>query len=137
MDKKFVKLFDGVNDLRKYLNNQGEFATAMSLADYVCYLDCVVRRGGVRNGKKLGIKELSDELEIPYNTLKRNIYSLNKKGVINYSKEGSIDNKYVSENIVVNPDIYLRGYKVNKTVIALFENSGWKEYLEGLKPKKG
>ena len=134
--KRFVKLFDGINNLRKYLNNQGEFSTAVSLADYVCYLDCIIRKGGVRNGKKLGIEELSKELEIPYNTLKRNILSLNKKGIINYSKEGSIDNKYVGENIVVNPDIYLRGCNVNQSVIGLFENSGWKEYIEGVNKAK-
>lgn len=55
-DKRFVKLFDGINDLRKYLNNQGEFTTAMSLADYVCYLDCMLRRGGIRNGKKMTLE---------------------------------------------------------------------------------
>lgn len=65
-----------------------------------------------------------------------NINNLHKKGVICYFKDGNIENKYVGESIIVNPDIYLRGCNVNKTVLACFENSGWKEYLEGLNSKK-
>ena len=129
-------MFDGVNDLRKFLGNQGEFTTAMSLSDYVCYEDCILRRGGTRKGKKLGMEDLSKELEIPLSTLKRNIYSLHKKGIINYSKEGSIDNVYVGETIVINPDIYLRGCDVCKTAVGMFENTKWREYIEGKENKK-
>ncbi len=124
-NKNFVKLFDGVNELRIYLNNQGEFSTAMSLADFVCYDDCILRTGGHKNGKKLGIKDLADLMKIPEGTLKRNIMNLNKKGVINYSREGSKKDGYVGEQIVVNPSIYLRGKNVNATAVGLFERSEW------------
>ena len=126
-DKKFVKLFEGVNDLRKYLNNQGEFSTAMSLADFVCYDDCIIRTGGHKNGRKLSIEDLSKLMDIPLSTLKRNLMNLNKKGVINYSKEGSKENGYVGEQIVVNPWIYLRGKNVNATAVGLFERSQWND----------
>jgi len=111
--------------LRKYLNNSGEFCTAMSLADFVCYDDAILRTGGHKNGKKLGIEDLSELMDIPYGTLKRNIMNLNRKGVINYSREGSKKDGYVGETIVVNPYIYLRGKHINSTALGLFERSNW------------
>ena len=42
--KPFVKLYLGVNELRKHLT-PGEFTIALSLADFICYEDCI-RKGG-------------------------------------------------------------------------------------------
>ena len=126
-----MKLYDGVNMLRQYLDNNGEFATAMSLSDYVCYEDCILRFKGNRNGHILDVHELAQLMKIPYNTLRRNIGSLMKKGILCTSKIG---NRYnpdeVLDVIVVNPDIYLRGMDINKTVKGLFEKSGWNEYSQ-------
>lgn len=99
----------------------------MSLADFVCYDDCIIRTGGHKNGRKLSIEDLSKLMDIPLSTLKRNLMNLNKKGVINYSKEGSKENGYVGEQIVVNPWIYLRGKNVNATAVGLFERSQWND----------
>lgn len=124
-DKSFVKLYLGVNELRKYLT-QGEFTVAISLADFVCYNDCILREGGHRNGKILTIQELADEMEMNYDALRKHISSLVKKGVIGIHKTGCKDapNKMVKA-ITVNPYIYTKGNNVNSTILSLFSESQW------------
>jgi lambda repressor-like predicted transcriptional regulator len=89
-ETKFVKLYLGVNELRKYLT-QGEFTVAVSLADFVSYDDCIIRHGGHQNGKILSIKDLADEMEINYDALRKTITSLVKKGVLGIHKTGCKD----------------------------------------------
>lgn len=123
---KFVKLYLGVNELRKYLT-QGEFAIAISLADFICYDDCIIRKGGHHNGKILSIKELSAEMEINYDALRKTVTSLIKKGVIGIHKTGCKDNPNVMvKAITVNPYIFTKGNNVNKTILGLFEHTNWK-----------
>jgi hypothetical protein len=125
-DEKFVKLYLGVNELRKYLT-QGEFAVAMSLADFICYDDCIVRKGGHHNGKILTNKELSEEMDINYDALRKTITSLTKKGVIGIHKTGCKNNPNVMvKAITVNPYIFTKGNNVNKTILGLFEHTNWK-----------
>lgn len=127
-DEKFVKLYLGVNELRKHLT-QGEFTIAVSLADYVSYEDCIVRRGGHGNGKILTIKELADDMEINYDALRKTITSLVKKGVVGIHKTGCKDKpNIVIKAITVNPYIYTKGNNVNKTIVALFEHSNWNKH---------
>jgi hypothetical protein len=124
-EAKFVKLYLGVNDLRKYLT-QGEFAITMSLADFICYEDCIIRRGGHQNGKILSIKELSEEMDINYDALRKTVTSLVKKGVIGIHKTGCKDNPNIMvKAITVNPYIFTKGNNVNKTILGLFEHSNW------------
>lgn len=124
-DISFVKLYKGVNELRKHLTT-GEFTIAISLCDYVCYEDCIVRRGGTHKGKILTIKELAEDMEIEYDSLRRTISSLVKKGVLGIHKTGCKDKPDILiKSITVNPNIYSRGNKVSKTAIGLFENSNW------------
>ena len=132
-DRAFVKLFDGIGKLRKIINNNGALLTCLSLADYVCYNDCVLRNQGLQNGRILDIHDLSELLDIPYNTLRKQIALLMKLGILAYAVTGNVNNGHhdtetiLAKTIVVNPDVYMRGKNVNKTVIALFEKSGWKE----------
>jgi hypothetical protein len=123
----FVKLYKGMNNLRKYLTT-GEFTIAVSLADYVSYEDCVIRRGGHHNGKILTIKELAEEMEIEYDSLRRTITSLVKKGVLGIHKTGCKDNpKILIKAITVNPYIYNRGKDVSKTALSLFSHTKWND----------
>lgn len=121
----FVKLYLGVNELREYLT-QGEFVVAISLADFVCYEDCILRYGGHGNGKILTIKELSVEMKINYDSLRKTITSLIKKGVIGIHKTGCKDKPSVMvKAITVNPWIFTKGKNVNCTISSLFENTNW------------
>ena len=130
-DKRFVKLFDGISELRKAINNDGVFSTAVSLADYVCYDDCVIRMGGHKNGRVMSVHDLSDALDIPYNTLRKHISALYKNGVLALCKTGTRGNPdLLNDCIIANPSVYLRGTKVNKTVLSIFEESGWGNYTK-------
>lgn len=113
----FVKLYIGVNELRKVLS-LSEFAVAISLADFICYDDCLIRKGGNNNGHLLTVKELADDMNIPYESLRKTMRSLKKKGIIGEHKTGCPEHIAIT----VNPNIYHKGVKVNETIAALFEN---------------
>lgn len=124
--KSFVKLFTGgINELRRG-TTPTEFVTAISLCEFVCYDDCALRKGGKLNGHILSTKDLSEEMNIPYETLRKIISSLIKKGILAISKTGCKDKPSISiKTIFVNPNIYMKGQDVNLTAIALFEGSNW------------
>ena len=123
--KNFVKLYLGVNELRKHLT-PGEFTIAISLADFVCYDDCILRKGGHGNGKILTLNELAEEMDVNYDTLRKTIASLTKKGVVGIHKTGCKDKpNTLLKAITVNPYIYTKGTNVNKTIAALFSESKW------------
>lgn len=125
--KSFVKLYVGVNELRKYLT-PGEFTIAMSLADFVCYDDCILRKGGHKNGKILTLQELAEEMDIKYDALRKQISSLIKKGVVGIHKTGCKDApNVILKAITVNPYIFSRGNNINATIAALYSESKWNQ----------
>ena len=123
-DKRFVKLYSGMCELKKRLSDR-EFTVAIALSDFVCYDDCCLREGGHGNGKVLTMKDLADKLDIKYNNLKAIILSLRKKKILGIFTTGKNE-----KTITVNPYIYTRGNNVNKTVITYFENSEWQDILK-------
>lgn len=124
-----MKLFDGINELHKMLNNDGIFSTAVRLADFVCYDDCVLRMGGHKNGKVMNVHDLSEAMDIPYNTLRKHISALYKNGVLALCKTGTKGNPdLINDCIVANPDVFMRGININKTVITIFKEAGWTGY---------
>lgn len=123
----FVKLYLNVNNLRKNLT-QSEFTIAISLADFVCYDDCILRRGGHHNGEILSIKSLAEEMDLKYDSLQKTLNSLIKKGVVGIHKTGCRDNPNIMiKAITVNPYIFSKGKSVNKTILSLFHHSNWNE----------
>lgn len=121
----FVKLFKGVNTLRKALT-PSEFSVAISLADFVCYDDCVLRSGGHRNGRILSIKDLSELMSIEYSNLCKTIKTLIKKGVIGIHQTGDKnDSSQIHKTITVNPYIFCRGKDISHTATTLFSESHW------------
>ena len=117
--RHFIKIYVEVNELRKKLT-QSEFCIAMSLCDWVCYEDFLIRHNGNRNGNILSIRELSAEMGVGYDNLRKIINSLISKQVLGVHKTGN------KQAITVNPYIYSRGNNVNKTILDLFEHSEWK-----------
>ncbi len=129
-DKSFVKLYGGMTELKKRLSNP-EFAVAISLSDYVCYEDCILREGGHKSGKILDVHDLCIKLDMNYEQLRKLIASLIKKGILGTHKTGSADNANIlMKSITVNPWIYTRGSKVNKMILGLFEKSGWQSIMK-------
>lgn len=128
-DKRFVKLFDGTEELHRLLKNDGVFSTAIRLSKYVCYDDCVLRTNGHKNGNVLDVHELSELMKIPYNTLRKHISVLYKNGVLALCKTGTKGNPdLINDCIIANPDVFMRGSNVNKTVLSIFQEAGWDDY---------
>lgn len=117
-EKKFVKLYSGTSMLKQHLTDR-EFSLAMALADFVCYEDCCLKEGGHGNGAPLTTKDLAEKLNMNYNTLKEIMLALKKKEVLGVFTTGG------NKVITINPYIYTRGNRVNKTVIAYFKKSKW------------
>lgn len=131
-DKKFVKLYSGMSSLKRNLKlNDAQFAVMIELSDYVSYEDCILREGGHGNGKILTIGDLADKLEMKYDTLQKIMSVLVRKGILGIHKTGSIDNPNIlTKAITVNPYVYTRGTKVNKTILGLFEKTGLQDILK-------
>ena len=130
-DKKFVKLFDGTEELHTLLGSDVIFATAIRLSKFVCYDDCILRTNGRKNGKILSVNDLSKILNIPYSTLRRHISVLYKQGVLALCKTGTKGNPdAIHDVIIANPDVFMRGVDINKTVVSIFEDAGWNGYKD-------
>ena len=131
-DKPFVKLYLGVTKLRKYLT-PGEFAITISLADFICYDDCILRKGGHKNGKVLTMKDLAEEMDLNYDYLRKTFSTLRKKGIISLYEIGNKNNSKdmklsdIPKGIVVNPHIFTKGTNLNKTILGMFSDSDWDE----------
>lgn len=129
-DKPFVKLYLGVFKLRKYLT-PGEFSIAVSLADFICYEDCILRKGGHKNGKVMTMKDVAKEMELNYDYIKKTFSVLRKKGIISLFDMGNINNSKnvkinkIEKGIAVNPYIYTKGTNINSTILGMFTDSGW------------
>lgn len=129
--ESFVKLYDKtLSVLRKNLKPT-EAIFAVSLAEYVSYQDGILRRGGHGNGKFLDMKDLSVEMDIDYNVVRRIMSVLISKGIVCKYEVGCVENpKLKAKGYVCNPWIFIRGNIANRTVMGLFENSGWRELLD-------
>lgn len=123
-------MFDGTEELHKIIGNDGIFTTCLRLSKFISYDDCVLRYGGHKNGRILDTHDLSELMNIPYNTLRKHLAVLIKLGIIINNKSGNKNNANCKEakydnTIVVNPDVYMRGCMVDKTLLAMFSRTGW------------
>lgn len=119
----FLKSYrgNGVN-MRKYLTNT-ETATVTYLKDFICYDDCVLRKNGNKLGKPLSVRDLSEILDINYETFRKTMASLKKKQVIGYHTTGENGNEI--KWITVNPYIICRGNQVYNWVVQFYSESMW------------
>lgn len=124
----FVKFYlEAIPVLRKHLT-PSEFVFAVSIAEFVSWQDCVLRKGTHGNNHIIDMKELSELLDMDYGVVRRLVSALKKKGVIGKHETGTILEDSDSKAKVVytvNPYIYFRGVDVNKTVASFYENTGW------------
>lgn len=118
----FVKVFTNpITDLFKELPTK-EFAVAMAIMPFISYSDGILRY----EGKILDGKEISDLLGENYETFKRVITALIKKGVLNrvIRPSDTYANK-TKKCLVVNPYIFLRGQDIEKDIVNLFSETRW------------
>lgn len=129
-NRSFVKMFDFDKDILDEINGN-EAIFILKLFNYISYEDGVIRRGGHRNGKILNMKDLSSEINIPYDSLRRIIVSLTKKGVLYTGKIAcSEDPSHLVKGIVANPYLFMRGSKMTYSTLNLFENTKWANYID-------
>jgi hypothetical protein len=128
--ESFVKLYDKTLAILRNNLKPAEFVFAISLAEYISYSDGILRKGGHGNGKFLTMEDLSKEMGVDYNVVRRIMPVLTKKGILCKYEVGCVENpKLKVKGYVCNPWIYMRGTFMDKTIIGLFEKSGWKELL--------
>lgn len=131
-EETFVKLYDKVVKLLMESLTATEFVLAISLCQFVCYRDCVLRIGGHNNGKIMNTNDIAEQLNMSPSTVRRLMPGLKEKGIIIKIDVGTIledkkNNKVIQ--YIVNPYIYNRGKDVSKWVINLFDKSGWREKI--------
>lgn len=128
--ESFVKLFDRtLSVLRKNLK-PAEFIFAVSLSEYVSFTDSILRKGAHGNGKFLTMEDLSREMDIDYNVVRRIMPVLVSKGIVCKFETGCVENpKLKVKGYVANPWIFMRGVVMDRTIIGLFEKSNWRELL--------
>lgn len=134
--QSFVKLYDEVLvHLRKNLT-PSEFTFTISLATYVSYDDCILRKTSRGNSNPVTLQDLAKDMELDISTVRKRLAKLKKKGVIGEHETGSINpafkiNGEVEKVYTCNPYIFIRGKDINKTVVTFYNQSGWKDLIGG------
>ena len=124
-DASFIKYFRGNGlELNKRLT-PAEIALLIFLGDYICYEDCVLRKGGFARGRALTVKELADYRGMSYDSFRKIIASLKKKEVIGYHSTGNLETNTCTKIITVNPYIFCRGKKVSSWIYNFYKNTSW------------
>ncbi len=123
---RFVKLYDGVLELLTKKLTKSELTFMFKLVRLVSYDDGILRIGGHGNGAILDLDGISESTGESYKNCSKLINGLIKKGVIGKHQTGCVENQDILINCYTfNPYILNRGTKMSKTILALFENSGW------------
>ena len=133
-DKTYVKIYDeAIPVLQKYLTPP-EFKLVICLAPHVNFEDCIIRKNTRINGDPLNLKDICSLFGYKYDYGRKMIRNLVNKGILAKVDVGSIYKEYdnnKTEVYLVNPFIYFRGVNVNRTIVSIFDSSGWKNLDEG------
>lgn len=122
----FVKIYDDMIDALADKLTLAEFRFAIRLTHHMSYDDGILRTKGHKQGKVLTIKDMSELLNINYANCCKLINALIDKGVIGKHITGNIDNPGTElPCFTCNPYIFMRGKKMDRSIISLFAKSGW------------
>ena len=125
---RFVKLYDGVLEALTEKLSKAELVFMLKIVKLVSYDDCILRTNGHGHGKILDLTDIADAVGENYKNCSKLMNGLIKKGVIGKHETGCVENPDITVKCYTfNPFIISRGVKLNRTIIALFENTGWKE----------
>lgn len=124
----FLKVFsESIHDLGRKLT-ASELTFLIMILEYVSYKDCVLREGGRKDGRVMGMPEIAAAIGMEYTRVTRLVSQLERKGVMGHHVTGSILKGYegkAKKVYTVNPNIICRGGYVNKAVIDFYEDAGW------------
>lgn len=126
---RFVKLYDGVLDVLVEKLSKAELQFLMKIVKLISYDDGILRTGGHGNGKILNLEDIADITNESYKNCCKLMNGLFKQGVVGKHTTGCVG----SPNILVkcytfNPYIINRGVKFDRTIMGLFDKTGWKEF---------
>jgi DNA-binding MarR family transcriptional regulator len=121
---EFVKVYTEAMDIIDKKITNAEARLILRIMKYISYKDGILRDDG-KNGNPITIKDISDEYQLTYEGVRKQIYSLIKKGILGEHRTGNKDTKDVKKFLTVNPYIFLRGTIADKSICGLFEKSGW------------
>lgn len=126
----FVKLHPKAIERMSEKVGMVDFLFFIRLSTLVSYHDCIIRKGGVSNGKVLTCKEIAKILGYDYSYARKIFSSLKRHGLILscFTKDISKNEKAIKA-FIVNPYVMYKGRGVCKWVLDLFKDSGWKEIL--------
>jgi len=121
--EKFLKIYEKAMPILAKKLKYNEFTFLMQLLPYVSYKDNILRY----ENKVLDMQDLSTLLpEYSYDTVRRIVPSLIRKGVLGIHKTGCLDRpNIIIKCYTVNPFIVTKGTTMDRTIIGLFEKSGW------------
>lgn len=121
---EFVKVYiEAMNIIDSKITN-AEARLLLRIMKYISYQDGILREDG-KKGRHITIVDISSEYNLTYEAVRKQIYSLIKKGILGEHKTGSKETNDVEKSLTVNPYIFLRGTISNKTICGLFEKTGW------------
>lgn len=125
---RFVKLYDGVLDALTEKLTKAELVFMLKIVKLVSYDDCILRTNGHGHGKILDLNDIADAIGENYKNCSKLMGGLIKKGVVGKHETGCVENPDIMVKCYTfNPFIISRGVKLNRTIIALFEKTGWKD----------
>lgn len=117
-DTEFIKLYK--NSIKMLANEcdltKEEYRLCLNLLDYIRYESGVV---AYENGKLLTRDDMQRLFNIKERTLDRAIDGLTENKIIAKVKCGK------EINFLVNPYIFMRGTRINKTLYDIFKKSKW------------
>ena len=124
---RFVKLYDGVLELLTQKLTKAELVFMLKLIKFVSYDDGILRMGGHGNGVILNLDDITTAIGENYKNCNKLMNGLIKKGIIGKHQTGCVEKPDILiKCYIFNPYILNRGVKMNRTILALFENTGWR-----------
>lgn len=124
-----VKMFPSVMAKIATALKPSELKTICALSKYIEYETNILFYGNRKNKHYMTLQEISEVTGIDDANISKVINPLIKKGVLGIFKTVNKQTGKKEKYYVVNPYIYFNGKNCSKTTLALFENSGWKEFL--------
>lgn len=118
----FLKMFRGNGIMLDKKLTYSEIAALVFLSDFICYSDCVLRKGGNKQGHALSIEELAKLRNVKYDAFRKTIYSLKNKEVLGFHNTGNTNEPLW---ITINPFIFCRGIKISKWVYDFYSETEW------------
>lgn len=121
---EFVKVYSEAMDIIDDKITNAEARLLLRIMKYISYEDGILREDG-KKGRHITIIDISKEYNLTYEAVRKQVYSLIRKGILGEHRTGNKNTRNVEKSLTVNPYIFLRGTIANKSICALFDKTGW------------